>query len=375
MNKEIINLRHDLHKHPEVSNNEYETSKRISEFFKNLKPDKELSLGNTSKLFIFDSKTEGNITIFRSELDALPISENTYLDYSSIHKNVAHSCGHDGHMAIISALAQKIAEDRPKKGKVALLFQAAEEVEQGARDIVNNPDFKTLKPDYIFGLHNVPGKELHKIIIKENSFSAASKGMTIHLEGETSHAAEPEKGVNPALAVSKIIKKLNQLISKKELFTDLTLLTFIYIRLGEISFGTSAGKAEMGITLRSFENSDIELLTEKVEEIITNVCKEENLKLKMEYDEVFPATVNNKHCNSLILNAANQNEFNVEHIEEPFRWSEDFGYYSQKYNCGFFGLGSGLKQPALHNSDYNFPDEIIETGANMFFKIYKQLNF
>ncbi len=375
MNKEIINLRHDLHKHPEVSNNEFETSKRISEFVNALNPDKEISLGKTSKLFVFDSKQAGNTIVFRSELDALPIKENTSVEYSSVNENVAHSCGHDGHMSILSALAQKIANDRPKKGKAVLLFQAAEEVEQGARDVVENENFQRIKPDYIFGLHNVPGKELHNVIIKNGSFAAASKGMTISLQGATSHAAEPEKGINPAQGIAKIVNQLNDLINQKSLFSDLTLLTFIYIRMGEISFGTSAGKAKMGITLRSFENSDMDLLTKKSEEIIKSVCTEEKLKYKIDYDEVFPSTVNDENCNSIVRNAASENGFKIEHIDTPFKWSEDFGYYTEKYRCGFFGLGSGKNQPALHNSNYNFPDEIIETGANMFFKIYKQLNF
>ena len=375
MNKEIINLRHDLHKHPEVSNNEFETSKRISEFINALNPDEEIPLGKTSKVFIFDSKEEGKTVVFRCELDALPINENSSLDYTSVNKDVAHSCGHDGHMAILSALAQKISKNRPKKGKVILLFQAAEEVEQGARDVVENEEFQSLKPDYMFGLHNVPGKDLHQILLKKGSFAAASKGMTISLHGATSHAAEPEKGINPAIGISKIVNLLNGLIRNKDLFSALTLLTFIYIRMGEVSFGTSAGNAKIGITLRSFRNADMDLLTEKAEEIIESVCKKEKLKYNIEYNEVFPSLVNDDYCNSLIMNAAAENDYKIEHLNTAFKWSEDFGYYTEKYPCGFFGLGSGKKQPALHNSNYNFPDEIIETGANMFFKIYKQLNF
>jgi len=375
MNKEIIDLRHEIHKHPEVSNHEFETSKRISEFINALNPDKEIPLGKTSKIFIFDSKKGGKTVVFRCELDALPINENTSLDYTSINKDVAHSCGHDGHMAILSSFAQKISRNRPKKGKVVLLFQAAEEVEQGARDVVENKEFQNLNPDYMFGLHNVPGKHLHQILIKNGSFAAASKGMTISLHGATSHAAEPEKGINPAMGISKIVNQLNELIKNKNLFSDLTLLTFIYIRMGEVSFGTSAGNAKMGITLRSFENSDMELLTRKAEEIIEEICKKEKLNYNIEYDEVFPSTINDDYCNSLIVNAATEIKYNIEHLDTTFKWSEDFGYYTEKYPCGFFGLGSGKNQPALHNSDYNFPDEIIETGANMFFKIYKQLNF
>ena len=374
MNKEIIALRHELHKNPEVSNNEYNTSKRIYNFIKVFKPDEVIELSKTGKAFVFNSKKTGKTLMFRAELDALPIAENSLVKYSSVNANVAHSCGHDGHMAIIAGLAKRIAENRPKKGRVVLLFQQAEEVEQGAKDVVEAPEFKKIEPDYIFALHNIPGVEKHKIVIKYGNFAAASKGMTVKLFGKTSHAAEPEKGVNPVIAISEIIKELNNLINDKTQFTDLTLLTFIYIRMGEISFGTSAGNAEIGITLRAFENKDMDLLTKKSEKIIEFICNKEKLIYNVNYNEIFPATVNDDKCVSLIEQAAKENDYKTEYIEKPFKWSEDFGYYTEKYKTGFFGLGSGINQPSLHNPDFDFPDDIIETGINMFYNIYKKIN-
>ena len=147
--KDVILLRHKLHQNPEVSNNEYKTSENISCFMKTLKPDEIITLSKTGKAFVFCSKKTGETLMFRAELDALPIIETSDLPYSSVNKGIAHSCGHDGHMAIICGLAQKIAENRPKKGKVVLLFQPAEEIEQGAKDIVESSAFKNIKTDYI----------------------------------------------------------------------------------------------------------------------------------------------------------------------------------------------------------------------------------
>lgn len=374
MLKKTINLRHELHKYPEISNKEYKTSERIYNFVKQFNPDEVIKLGKTGLAFIFDSRKDGKTLMFRAELDALPINENSFFEYSSVNENTAHSCGHDGHMAIIAGLAEKIAKNRPKKGRVILLFQPAEEVEQGARDIVENPKFKNIEPDYIFALHNIPGVAKHKIILKKDSFAAASKGMTVELIGKTSHAAEPENGINPAITISEIVKNLKSLINNKNQFKDLTLLTFIYIRMGEISFGTSAGYAKMGITLRAFENEDMNLLTEKAEEIIKHICKKEKLEYDIVYNEIFPATVNDEHCVHLIERAAKVNNYNTEYIEKPFKWSEDFAYYTEKYKGGFFGLGSGVNQPALHNPDFDFPDEIIETGINVFYDIFTNIN-
>lgn len=375
MNEELIKIRQLLHQNPELANQEFETSKRISNFMDKYHPDTAIDVSKTGKLFVFDSKQDGPTTVFRADMDALPIYEENNIEYTSLNKGVAHLCGHDGHMTIVLGLAKKISENRPLKGKVVLLFQPAEESEQGARDVVNSSEFKALNPDFIFGLHNIPKAPMHQILVKSGSFAAASKGMTIKLYGKSSHAAEPEKGISPASAIAKIIQKLHILRDDTSLFSDVILLTIINIKLGEIAFGTSPGYAEIRITLRSFKNEDMELLTNETAQIITEISKQEQLKIDIEYSEVFPATINNENCLNLIKQSAEINQYDLKEIENPFKWSEDFGYYSEKYHTGFFGLGSGIKQAALHNPDFDFPDEIIATGVNLFNQIYKSIHF
>lgn len=372
MDNNIVTLRHELHKYPEVSNAEHNTSKRILNFIKKYNPDDIIKLGETGIAFVFDGKENGKTTVFRSELDALSINEQTNMKYTSVNKNIAHSCGHDGHMAILAGFAQKISKNRPTRGKVVLLFQPAEELEQGARDIIENPKFINLKPDYLFALHNVPGFDKHKIILKKGSFASASKGMTITLTGKTAHAAEPDNGISPADAISQIIKELHELRVNKSLFNDFILLTIIHIQLGEISFGTSPGYAELRITLRAFENKDMDLLTTKCEKIIKKISKNEKLSCNISYSEVFPATVNNDICVKLVEESAKQENLDIIYIDKPFKWSEDFGYFTEKYDACYFGLGAGIIQPALHNPEYDFPDDIIETGINLFYTIYKR---
>lgn len=372
MNQEIIKLRQEIHQHPEISNEEYNTSERIINYVKKFNPDEIIKFGKTGVAFAFNGKEKGKTVVFRAELDALPIHEKSSVAYISVNDHIAHSCGHDGHMAILVGLIEKVAENRPVSGRVVMLFQPAEEVEQGARDVVENPKFIAINPDYMFALHNVPGVEKHKIVLKNGSFAAASKGMTIKLTGKTSHAAEPQDGISPADAVSEIIKKLHEIRDDKSLFKDFVLLTIIHIQLGEISFGTSPGYAEIRVTLRAFENKDMEVLTDNCEKIIREISKAEKLDCAISYNEVFPATVNNNECVSIVEQSAKQIDLAIQHIEKPFKWSEDFAYFSEKYNACYFGLGAGIDQPQLHNPDYNFPDDIIESGVNMFYTIYKK---
>lgn len=371
MNKEIIKLRQELHQHPEISNNEYTTSERIINDVEKYKPDEVIKLGKTGVAFVFNGKRKGKTIVFRSELDALPIKEKSGVAYTSVNDHVAHSCGHDGHMAILTGFIKKISENRPESGRIVMLFQPAEEIGTGALEIVENPKFIALNPDYIFALHNVPGFEKHNIVLKNNSFASASTGMTVTLTGKTSHAAEPQDGISPADAISEIIKNLHLIRDNKTPFKDFVLLTIIHIQLGEIAFGTSPGYAELRVTLRAFENEDMDLLTQKCEKMISEIANSEKLDYSITYSEAFPATVNNDSCVRIVEQSAKDMGLKIQTIDTPFKWSEDFGYFSGKYDACYFGLGSGINQPQLHNPDYDFPDDIIETGVNIFFSIYK----
>lgn len=366
---DLIKLRQHLHQNPELSNQEENTAKYIERTILQLHPDQTLKLGKYSRAFIFDSGKSGPCIAYRAELDALPIEERSQNVHHSQNKGVSHVCGHDGHMSILVGLAEKLSQNRPKMGKVILVFQSAEETGDGAKDLMSNKDFTALKIDYIFALHNIPGLELGAVAIKNGSFAAASKGMILKLKGKTSHAAEPEKGINPALAIAEITRQLNHLIQNKSIFTDVSILTFIYTRMGERAFGTSAGKAEMGFTLRAFENNDMELLCQKSFEIIAQIAQENKLEYEISFAEEFPATICEDSAFEKIQQAAKNLNYPLINLKEPMRWSEDFGHYHHGIKTGFFGIGSGINQAQLHHPDFDFPDELIEKGASIFFEI------
>jgi amidohydrolase len=164
--KKIIDLRLKLHRMPELAGQEFKTAKQIEKFISKYKPDKVIDLAQTGKAFVFDSSKEGKTIMFRAELDALPIPEShDFLNHSLIEGN-AHKCGHDGHMAILAGLAEAISQNRPKKGKVVLLFQPAEETLKGAIEVIDCPQFKEIEPDFIFAIHNLPGFEENSVTLQ-----------------------------------------------------------------------------------------------------------------------------------------------------------------------------------------------------------------
>ena len=370
----LIAFRKYLHKYPELSKKEYKTAKKIKEFISGNAPDEIIEkLGGTGLAAVYSGKKPGKTVLIRADIDALPISETNDFEHRSVFPEVGHKCGHDGHTTILAGLSAILKENPPEKGRVILLFQPSEETGEGADMVLKDPQFEELKPDYVFALHNLPGYETSSIVIRDDHFAAASKGMTAKLFGKTSHAANPELGISPALAVAEIIQQLSSLSASKEGFHDFKLITVIHTRIGEIAFGTTPGYAEVRATLRSYRNDDMDMLTEKSIAIVEEASDKYGLKPEIGWQEEFPATINDEKCVQALRQVADGNKFNVVETEHPFRWSEDFGYFTLKYPGALFGIGSGKKHPSLHNPDYDFPDEIIPTGIRMFDGIIRKI--
>lgn len=372
--KGIIKLRKTLHSYPELSGNEEHTARRIKAFVSLSNPDKIVErLGGHGIAAIYDSGNPGPAVLLRADLDALPIDEVNGFAHRSQHDGVSHKCGHDGHMAILAGLSTLLKNGRPTKGRVILLFQPEEETGQGAAKVIADPKFDTIRPDYSFALHNLPGYDKNAIVFREGPFASASTGMIIHMNGRSSHAAHPEQGNSPVNIMAATIRELMTIPKEKNDFSSFVLLTIIHARLGEVAFGTTPGKAVVMATLRTYLDEDMLLLKSKAEKTVKRLEKEYDIQCKISYTEEFPATINHTEVTSLVEEATRKTGATMEVLNEPFRWSEDFGHFTSDYRGALFGIGAGKKHASLHNHDYDFPDEIIETGINMFYHIIDEL--
>jgi len=368
----LKDFRRTLHQYPELSGEEKETAARVLEFFEETQADQVLkNLGGNGLAFVFEGQEKGPVSLYRCELDGLPIREHNTIKYKSKIPGKAHLCGHDGHMAIIAGLGLYLKDNRPKKGRVILLFQPAEETGQGAALVVKDKNFQKLIPDFAFALHNLPGYQKNQIIIKKGAFAAASTGMIIKIKGKNSHASHPEDGNSPAEAMSKMIVALQKL---PEAMKKFTLITVIHAKLGEEAFGTTPGDATVMATVRAYENETRELLLHYSEKLCERIAKDYGLEVSFEYVEAFAATHNDEAAWEYGNQAAKNLDLKVKHIRIPFRWSEDFGHFSIHTKTLLFGLGAGKSQPQLHENNYDFPDEIIPTGVGMFQQIIEQLH-
>ncbi|MCF6243275.1 MAG: amidohydrolase [Bacteroidales bacterium] len=371
---DIIAFRHELHQHPELSGKEFATQKRISDFVAKFNPDELIKIAKTGLAVIYKGLKEGKTLLFRGDIDALPIAElNKAIDYTSLNLGVAHLCGHDGHTAVLLALAKILSKKRPESGRVVLLFQPAEETGQGAKAVLNDKNFKKIEPDYIFGFHNLPGFEKDSFFIKKGVFAAASCGLIVEFHGRTAHAAEPEKGINPAFAIARLTQFIRKSLNQKNLYNHLAFATIVHINLGDIAFGTSPENAVMMLTMRAFEDTDLHKMQELFYDELKTVCQSENIVYSVRETEQFPTLVNDSELFAQFLNLVKTNDFKIKFLMEPFRWSEDFAYFSQKYPAFYFGIGAG-DIPNLHSVDYNFPDDIIDHLSGFLETIARNIN-
>lgn len=362
MLSEAVALRHELHRFPEVSGAEHETAKRMAARMRALGAEVIEGLGGTGIAALFGAGPK--TLMIRAELDALPILEATGPDYRSEHEGVGHLCGHDGHMATLVAVATALSKRAPDC-RVVLLFQPAEETGAGARLVLADPKFDAIKPDLAISLHNLPKLPLGAVALKEGPVACASRGLHIRLTGQTSHAARPENGRSPGLALSALIPALGAL--SRDLPTEdpgFRLCTVTHARLGVPSFGISPGEAELQITLRTLFNSEMAALEAEARALIETTAA--GFAPEITLHDAFSHSVNAPEATALLERACT----GLPRAEGaiPMRPSEDFGLFGTKIPAAMLFLGSGEDQPELHNPDFDFPDGLISVGAEIFLR-------
>ena len=387
--KVLEKLRDKLNKNAELSGQEKETNKIINKFLEKTNPDVHYkNVGGYGIVAIYKGVEEGKNILFRADIDGLNIPleclktndkslKEEFKSLSSkalVQKPYSHRCGHDGHATILCGLAMRYGKKRPEKGNVILLFQPAEETGEGALAVINDPLFKEIKIDMAFALHNLPGFAKHQIVIKKGCFASASLGLKLIFDGATSHASQPEKGNTPQRVVTTLLdafqKKYENL--KRDKFHPT--LTVTHVAIGEETFGVTPGHAEIWLTLRSQDDSALKQLTDSTIALSEYVAKEFKLKFSHSIHDAFAATMNSSREAELVEQAAKDLKLSVNNIKEPFPWSEDFGRFGSICPVCLFGLGSGFEHEPLHSPIYDFEDEIIDTGVEMFYQLGIFLN-
>ena len=362
---DYIDIRHQLHEHPQTAGNEQFAHDRIVEHLQGLHPDKVYThVGGYGIIAVWGMEASAPTIAFRADTDALPIG---------------HRCGHDGHTTILLRLAELIDEANDSRtntfthSRILLLWQPAEETGTGSRAVLDTGILQQYNIKAFYALHNLPGYPLGTVVLCPKTFAAASTGVVYHLDGRETHASTPELGVNPGLAMAEIIKRfdgMNGAGAPAEHYSgEFRQSTLICVRVGQPAFGTSAGHGEVMFTLRAFTNDAMERLLADANNAVEEIAARYGLTTTRSLIEPFRATENTLDFVKNIEKAAHDMPLNVVYKDIPNRWSEDFAEYLMEFPGAMFGIGSGEEHAELHHPDYDFPDELIEPAAQLFFRL------
>ena len=379
---ELLALRHALHRLPELSMRERETKNRLMAF---LGEHTELALHDMGHWFYAFRK--GNVPgriAFRADMDALPVPDEIDAANRSQNPGIGHKCGHDGHAAVLCGAAAalsgadsgdtvtEVSEDNAgglrRLPDIYFVFQHAEETGEGGQECA--AFLKAAGVQEVYAFHNRPGFPKGMIVCRRGITQPASEGLTVRFRGEMSHASEPEKGRNPARAVSELALWTGTRASSRQADAGgLLLCTIVGIRVGTGDFGISPGEGELAVTLRASREADMLTLESEILAEAGRLAARDGLLLEHSVRDYFPATENADACVRRVFLSAEQNGFPAREAEEIWRASEDFGYYTAEIPGAMFYIGCGTDYPALHTTGYDFCDGILPAAVRMFTRI------
>jgi amidohydrolase len=371
---ELTEFRRALHRRPELSGEEANTAKAIKTALEPLHPTRILTrLGGHGVAAVFDSGVAGPTILFRAELDALPIQEISHTAWKSEVPGKGHLCGHDGHMTMLLGLGRLISRRPVAKGRVILMFQPAEEDGSGARAVVADPAYDAIRPDWAFAIHNEPGRPFGHVSTRVGLVNCASEGMKITLTGKTAHAADPEDGISPVATVSGLIPALEALGRGGNLDDDFRLVTITHVNIGEPSFGIAPGEAVIYATLRSARDAVKADMADTARALVASMAEKAGLSVEIETCDDFAASINDAQATKVAVAAMNAIGVPNSDLGLPMRASEDFGVFGWDAKAAMLCLGPGEDHAALHNPDYDFPDDLIPIGTAIFERIARDL--
>ncbi|GAA0383296.1 M20 family metallopeptidase [Paenibacillus motobuensis] len=362
---ELIAFRRDLHRHPELSLQESETAAKVVQRLSQLGIDFRSGVGGFGLVAELKGEQPGPVIALRADMDALPIHEEAELDFASTRPGIMHACGHDAHTAILLGAAELLA-DKEVKGTVRFLFQAAEEINAGAKAMIEQGALDGV--DEIYGLHNLPTLSAGLAATRYGSLMGSVDRIEIHLEGRGGHGAIPDQSIDPVVCASNIVMALQSIVSREVSPFDPVVVTIGSIKSGEAN-NVIPHYAEMTGTIRTFDAKVQKQMPERIERIVKQIATGYKCQAKLKYIEQTPVLVNDEECNRHVEQVIDRAIGAERRIEAPPTLAgEDFSVYLQHVPGCFFWLGSGPSVNAgsaygLHHPKYELNEECIPLGA------------
>lgn len=372
-------LRREFHRHPELGFQEFRTAERILlELIRIGGFSIESKIAETGILATLTGDQPGKTVLVRFDMDALPVTEDTGVEYSSQNEGVMHACGHDGHMAIGLTVARLLSDYRQDlKGQVVLMFQPAEEGLGGALRMIEDGVLDMVKPDIALSMHLWNEKPLGWLGISDGPVMSASETFQIIIKGKGGHGGKPHESVDPIVASAAIIYALQSLTAREVHPLDSSVVSFCTVHAGE-AHNVIPGEVSLSGTIRTFTQETRDLVLKRFREIVTGVAQAHLCQAEIRIEKISPAVQNHPEIAETVRQTA-RTLFPEANLDDNYQTmaSEDMAFFLQEVPGCYSFIGSANPEKGLdakhHQPDFNFDEEALKTGAALMFATIQNL--
>jgi amidohydrolase len=366
----LVEIRRELHAHPEIGLKETRTSARVAEELRGLGLEVRTGIGTTGVVGLLSGGSPGRTLAIRADMDALPITEETGLPFASRNKGVMHACGHDGHVAMALGAARVLSDMREHiRGGVKFIMQPAEENYGGAKDLVEEGVLEDPKVDAITALHIDAHESVGRLVIKSGAVGASADVFMISINGRGGHGSEPQACVDPIHIAAHIITAMQTMIPRMLDARDPVVVSVCSIQAGT-AFNIIPDSAHFGGTVRTLSNERRGEMPKKLEDIVRGITASFGAAFDFTYIHGAPVTSNEPGMTDLMRGVAAEvwGADSVVEMEKPHMGSEDYSYYLEKVPgvMGMLGAGKdgGAKYPS-HHPKFDFDERCLPLGAEL----------
>ncbi|GAB4259320.1 MAG: M20 aminoacylase family protein [Pararhodobacter sp.] len=362
--------RRHLHAHPETRFDCEETAAFIAARLREFGISEiHEGIARSGIVAIIEGQGEGPTIGLRADIDALPITEETGADWASTRPGKMHACGHDGHVAMLLGAARYLAETRNFAGRVALIFQPAEEWGGGAGVMVDEGVMERFAIDRVFALHNEPGVPLGRFRGRVGPIMAAVDTLTVTVTGRGGHGAHPEDCVDPIAAIVAMVQALQTIVSRNRKGTDALVISVTQIHAGSAD-NIIPETGWFCATIRTFDKDVQAMVEARCHSIINGIAEAMGVQAEITYERGYPATVNHERETGLALDAAREIGTGAGECD-PVMGAEDFAYMLERRPGAYLFLGQG-ESAGLHHPKYDFNDAVAPFGASWFARLVER---
>lgn len=366
----MIHLRRELHRIPEPAFREEKTSKFVTSVLEELDLEVWTGVAKTGVVALLRGRKAGRTILVRADIDALTVKEETGVDYASAHDGWMHACGHDGHMAIALTVARILARNREAvRGNVKFVFQPAEEGPGGAKPMIEEGVLEDPHVDAALGLHLWNYLPVGKIGVRDGPVMASMDSFRIIIKGRGAHGAIPQDGVDAIVVAGQAINALQTIVSREVAPIAPCVVTIGTIK-GGYAFNIIAETVEMEGTARALDPGLRETIPRRIERIIKGLTSGMRADYKLEYNFLYPVTVNDKEMVQIVREAAAE-AVGKENVVVPDQTmgGEDMAFFLQEVPGCFFFVGSANSEKGLdaphHSPRFNFDEEALAIGSEV----------